>query len=208
MVSTDDRDSERGRPNKVATLIKQYGLEQIGDELEEAWTADGDARRSLRDLADYFNQRLLENVIEREGVRTLDGDVENVYRLLTADDVSSSDRMRVRRTLNREGIDVERLLEDFVSYQAIRSYLQNVRGAEYTENETDKLSSGSTTIQRLRSRTSVVTDEILTRLQNGDDLDVGEFQTLVDVYIICEDCGSRLDVLELLDRGACYCHDA
>lgn len=70
-----------GRRSKVARLIKEYGLQNLGAELEQLWTADED-RRSLRDLATYFNHHLLEQALDEANVQQLDGEVKNMYRLL------------------------------------------------------------------------------------------------------------------------------
>jgi hypothetical protein len=98
----NETDNSSQRRTKVARLIDEHGFGDIGIELERRWTAEGDERMSLRDLADYLNRRLLATAMEEHGMQPLDGEVENVYRLLTANDVSDADRTRVRRRLERE----------------------------------------------------------------------------------------------------------
>ena len=206
MGDADDRPgSGRGRRSKVVRLIEEYGLGSIGDELERRWTADED-RQSLRQLATYFNQRLLERALERVDVRPLDGEVENTYRLLT-DDAQNTDRTRIRRRLERDGLDVEALESDFVTYQAIRTYLRKHRGAEYTPDETDPIEREVTNVQQLRGRVDTVTEGKLEQLRSGGHLDVGSFRTLVDVRVVCEDCNTQFDVVDLLERGRCECSE-
>jgi len=206
MGDADDRPgSGRGRRSKVVRLIEEYGLDSIGDELERRWTADED-RQSLRQLATYFNQRLLERALERVDVRPLDGEVENTYRLLT-DDARNTDRTRIRRRLERDGLDVEALESDFVTYQAIRTYLRKHRGAEYTPDETDPIEREVTNVQQLRGRVDTVTEGKLEQLRSGGHLDVGSFRTLVDVRVVCEDCNTQFDVVDLLERGRCECSE-
>ena len=206
MGDADDRPgSGRGRRSKVVRLIEEYGLDSIGDELERRWTADED-RQSLRQLATYFNQRLLERALERVDVRPLDGEVENTYRLLT-DDARNTDRTRIRRRLERDGLDVEALESDFVTYQAIRTYLRKHRGAEYTPDETDPIEREVTNVQQLRGRVDTVTEGKLEQLRSGGHLDVGSFRTLVDVRVVCEDCNTQFDVVDLLERGHCECSE-
>ncbi|WP_181691907.1 rod-determining factor RdfA [Natronomonas sp. LN261] len=202
----DDEDSSgsgRGRRSKVVRLIEEYDMEELGAELERLWTAEED-RRSLRQLATYFNQRLLRRALERADLRPLDGEVENTYRLLT-EDSGGADKTRIRRRLERDGLDVEALESDFVTYQAIRTYLQKHRGAEYTPDETDPLEREISNIQQLRGRVDSVTEGKLEQLQSGDHLELGAFRTLVDVRIVCEDCNTQFDVVELLERGHCNC---
>lgn len=196
-------ESRRGRRSKVARLIEQYELDSIGAELERLWTAK-ENRRSLRDLATYFNRQLLRRALENADIRPLDGEVENIYRLLTDDD-SGADGTRIRRRLERDGVDVDAIEEDFVTYQAIRTYLKKHRGAEYTPDETDPIEREVANIQQLRGRVDSVTEGKLRQLRNTDQLELGGFRTLVDVQVVCEDCNTQFDVVELLERGHCDC---
>ena len=201
---------ERGdtRPSsKVARLIEEYDLgPSLGDELEARWTSDGDDRLSLRDLAALFNRRLLEAAMSDAGMASVDGDVENLYRLLTADDVSSGMRTEARARLERNGVDVDQLERDFVTYQAIRSYLKDYRGAEYEDiSDADRIENVTNTIQRLRSRLRSVVEGSLDQLRTTGRLTLGEFRLLVDVDVLCEDCGAQYDVFDLLEQGGCDC---
>jgi hypothetical protein len=203
-----DTGSTNGRRGKVARLIEQRSLDGVGDRLERRWTADGDERLSLRDLADVFNRELLRAAMVEAGMQPLDGDVENVYRLLTDDDVSGADQTRIERRLDREGVDVDRLRQEFVTYQAIRTYLKQHRGASYDPDTADQVESGKEHIQRLRGRVRTVTDSKLSQLRQTDDIELGSFRTLVQVNVLCEDCGTQYDVETLLDKGGCDCADS
>ncbi|WP_336135202.1 rod-determining factor RdfA [Natronomonas amylolytica] len=203
-MDSSSESSGRGRRSKVVRLIEEYDLQGIGAELERYWTADED-RRSLRDLADYFNRHLLEAALDSAGVQHLDGETENTYRLLTDDDVSSADRTRVRRRLERDGVDVDELESDFVTYQAIRTYLKDHRGAEYTPDETDPLEREKANAQQLRGRMAAVTEGKLEQLRDGGHLTLGEFRTLAEIRVVCEDCNTQFDLVELLERGGCNC---
>lgn len=66
-----------------------------------------------------------------------EGEVETLYALLTDEDVSDDDRLRARRRLEQDGIDVDALQDEFVSYQTIQRYLQDHRGASSTSEERD-----------------------------------------------------------------------
>lgn len=212
MSGTDDDDETAGNSmnSKVARLIETYSLDpSVGDELEERWTAVGSERESLRTLADRFNKRLLEAAMTTAGLSTLDGEVSNAYRLLTADDVSSGDRTEVRARLSRGGIDLEQLERDFVTYQAIRSYLTSYRGVQYeSRSDTDPIENTVETIQKLQSRLRSVSDTSLEQLRNTDRITVGEQRIIVDVNVLCEDCGTQYELVELLERGGCDCDQA
>jgi len=196
----------RGRPSKVARFIEKYALEGVSEELEHLWTSeDRDERRSLRDLADYFNELLLKAVLVEEGLQLVDGEGDNIYRLLEADDVDTDERIRIERRLEREGIDLDEIRSDFVSYQAVRTYLVEHQGAEYSPQRTDRVENTLESIQRLRSRTETVTEDKLDQLESADKISLGDTRTTVDVRVYCADCDRQFDVGALLERGGCDC---
>jgi len=209
--ATGERDgAEATQPeSKVARLIDAYELgASFGDRLEEAWTADGDQRESLRSLADRFNRRLLQVTMAEAGMSTLDGEVSNLYRLLTDDDVSSGNRTEARRRLEQHGVDIEQLERDFVTYQAIRSYLKEYRGAEYERDTgTTRVEGVVDTIQRLKSRVNSVATKNLEQLRKTDKVTLGEFRLFVEISVFCEDCRTQYGLVDLLQGGGCECGD-
>lgn len=204
MADTDSADRSSGRRGKVARLLAEYGVESLGPELAERWTAEGDDRLSLRALATRFNVRLLETTLSEADTQPLSGDVDTIYRLLTDEDVSTAERTRVRRRLERESIDVDALVDDFVSYQAIRTYLNN-RGVERETTDRPRAERDAETIQRLRGRVVTVTEEKLDRLARDGHISLGDSRVLASVTVLCDDCGTQYEVTELLDRGGCDC---
>lgn len=205
----DDETGERatGPNSKVARVIRDYALVGLGEELEEYWSDDVDERRSLRELAEYVNHELLRSVMERANISPLDGEVENTYRLLTADDVSSGMRTQAEASLEQEGVDLDRLRTDFVSHQAVHTYLTNYRDAEApdTSSDEDQISSSASTIERLKNRLAAVTEKNLRTLRKTDRISLGNFTLFVDVGVFCNDCQTRYDVVELLSAGSCDC---
>jgi hypothetical protein len=200
-MPADDRST-----TKVERLIEQYDLgAAFGDRLEAAWLGESVERRSLRDLADLFNRELLAVAMEEAGMAALDGEVENLYRLLTDDEVSNGMRTDTRRRLDRNGVDVDSLEGDFVSYQAIRSYLKDVREADYDDSPDDRVEKVAESVRRLRSRTVSVSEGNLNQLRKADELALGESRVLVDITVLCEDCGAQYSYDELLERGGCDC---
>jgi len=208
MTESEDAGNEStGRRIKVARLIDEYDLNGLGAELEWRWTADDEDRLSLRALATHFNQHLLRTRMAQAGTQSLDGESENTYRLLTDDDVSDAERTRAVRRLERDGIDVDALRDDFVTYQAIRSYLQRERDAEYVTDGRDRTEAEAQNVQQLRGRITTVTEGKLDQLRKNEDIVLGEYSLFVDINVLCEDCGQRYEVTDLLERGDCDCAD-
>jgi hypothetical protein len=205
-MTSDDNTASRGRRSKVERLLEKYELEGLGDELERYWTANApDERKSLRDLAALFNQRLLEVALVETDTEVLEGEVENTYRLLVDDDVGASDRTRIRRRLERDGIDVDELESDFVSYQAIRTYLKEHRDAEHSNSTESNHEKAIDTLQRLRSRLVNIAEQRLESLRSAGELTLGEFRLIASFRVICEDCGTQQEVMTLIEEGGCDC---
>ncbi|MFD1599760.1 rod-determining factor RdfA [Halobellus rarus] len=199
--TTDNRPS-----SKVARLIAEYDLDGLGDELEARWTGDGVERTSLRDLADYFNERLLEQTLIDAGMNALESDVSTMYQNLTDDEVSTGVRTDTRSRLEQNQIDVDALESDFVSYQAIRSYLTEYRDAEYRRlSDEEKVEKDLQSIQRLMTRTLSVTEERIEKLRETERIDVDAFEVLLDVQVLCQECGEQYSVSEFLENRGCAC---
>lgn len=197
-------DGSPGRPSKVARVIEEYDLQGLGDELEAAWTAPRGERDSLRDLAEEVNRRIVAAVLEREGDRPLPGEIETV-RSAVGGDADGRTTRDVATRLEELGTDPKDLRADFVSYQAVRTYLTSVRDAEYERTEGDPIAATSDRIQRLEGRLRAVTDDQLETLSERGTIQVGDTRVLVSTQVYCEDCGRQFDVEELLDRGGCDC---
>lgn len=206
---SDLTESDRSHTaSKVGRVLVEYDLDDLGETMETRWTGDEEERSSLRELADWLNKHLLEVAMSRAGRQPLDGEVDNVYRLLTGDDVSSGVRTQARNDLKRDGVAIDELERDFVSHQAVHTYLTKYRGARHsspTAADRDRVESVTQAIQRLSHRTLRVTEDNLSTLENTDRLQIGDFDVLVDVTVTCQNCGTRYDVVELLERGHCEC---
>lgn len=206
MTDTDSADASNapGR-TKVGRLIGEYRLDGIGDELERRWTDDSGERDSLRTLADVFNERLLQQAMLDAGMDPIEGEVENVYRLLTDEEVSRGVRTEIETRLDQEGIDVDDLRKDFVTYQAVRTFLKDVRGASYESNSGSSIERAQSSFARLIGRTTAVVEQKLTQLQSAGKLSVGTFRVRTAVTVYCEDCETQYDVSTLLEEGGCEC---
>ncbi|MDS0478608.1 rod-determining factor RdfA [Natrinema sp. 1APR25-10V2] len=203
----NERSTGPGPDPKVLRLIRKYDLEGVGDELEERWTRPED-RTSLRTLADAFNERLLRAALADADVETITDDVSRLYALLDGDAGSRGEQTAARRRLERAGLDVETLTDDFVSYGAIRSYLTGHRNASLPDTDDDSRETDSQAIEGLRQRTVAVTESKLDRLCDTDRLRLGSHRVLADVQVLCEECGRQYDVAALLESGACECYDS
>lgn len=190
---------------KVGKVIDRYSLDGLGDELEARWIGRQGEASSLRDLAEYFNTEVFRSALANTDHHQFGTEIDSLYHLLTDDDVSRGEQTRVRKTLERDGIDVEQLLRDFVTHQAIHTYLTKGRGVEKPTETGDRLDSARQTINRLRSRLVAVTDTTLTNLRETDVITLGAFDVFVEISVHCNDCGTHKNLLQLLTDRGCDC---
>ncbi|WP_247008660.1 rod-determining factor RdfA [Halorientalis litorea] len=206
MTDNGDDGTASGRRSKVGRVIAERELDGLGDELERRWTGDRGERQSLRELADWFNSRVLEAAMAAAGEQVLDGEAANLYDLLTGDEVSGGTRTEAERRLARTGVDVDEVKRDFVSHQAVHTYLTDYRKVEGPSNETERSVDDATeTIQRLRNRTNAVVERTVGALHDADEISVGDFDVFVDVRVSCNDCQRTYGVTDLLRNGGCDC---
>jgi hypothetical protein len=206
-VTAMTESSTPGPQGKVARLLAEHELRGVGEYLADRWTAeDTTERSSLRELADEFNVRLLEAKLVDAGGDPIEGTAESYYEALTGDDVSQGTRTRVRRTLEQAGLDVEQARAQFVSRQAIHTYLTKTRGISNSQATTSNTpSSVRETIDRLRERTRQVTTSRIERLRTAGAVSIGEFRVTVDIQVYCTDCGRQVEVTEFLGSQTCDC---
>jgi hypothetical protein len=203
----DSDGNERSETDsKVGRLIVEYDLDGMAAELERRWLGDGTERQSLRDLADVFNRRLLREAMANAGLSPLEGEVRNLYRLLTDDDVSGGERTRARRSLESDDVDVDSLLRDFVSHQAIHTYLTKYREVSQPSTDPeDKVEKDAETIRKMRNRLAAITTKTLENLSRTERISLGDFTVFVDVRVTCTDCNATYSVSDLLSEGSCEC---
>lgn len=203
-----ESDAQQNRRSKVGLLIEAYGLDGMSIKLAQYWKGEGVERHSLRELANHFNRALVRTAMVDAGLNPLDGEAENTYSLLTEDETTSGARRKVERRLEREGIDVDQLRRDFVSHQAVYTYLTDVCGLNYEPEDRGGDIEGSTeTVQRLVGRMRSVSETVVGGLDQAGRITIGEYDITADVQITCRDCTTQYDLIEFLRRGHCECEE-
>ena len=201
----DSSSSGRSRRSKVERVVAESDMEDIEEELVRRWTADSDERSSLRDLADFFNRQVLQSALEDANVRLLAGETENLYRLLQNDEVTGGNYIKAKRRLEREGIDVDALTDDFVSHQAVHTYLTKHREVTPPSDGSRDVESSRESIERLQARTESVVENTLSSLRAHGDIDLPEFDVFVNIRVTCRNCGRHQTVVDLFEQDGCSC---
>jgi len=187
---------------KVGRTAASYGLDGLNEELSAEW--GGEESVGVRELATRVNRRVLAAAMREAGVSPLDGEPANLLRLLTDDDVPGSRRLDTRRRLEREGVDVDTVLEDTVSHQTVYNHLRDCLGVS-KESDEDRLERRGSTLFALQNRTETVTRETLASLRDGGELEIDGFDVIVDVRVVCESCGRSRELGALIEDRGCEC---
>lgn len=208
IIDMDDIALELNERYKVGKVISKYGLTAFHEELPDRWLGKGREAQSLRELADDLNIAILREAMKSANLEPLDGEVQNTYRLLTGEEVSSGMRTAKRNELEREGIHVDSIERDFVTHQAIYTYLTEVLDvSKQDQDEQDPVEKHSERINRLRSRTEAVSANSIESLVNNDAIEVGDPEVSVTIQVYCHQCNRQYPLSSLLTQGGCDCRD-
>ncbi|MCW8173611.1 hypothetical protein D8S78_23420 [Natrialba swarupiae] len=159
-------------------------------------------RSGYRQLARWLNVTLLRREMDKVGLSTLGDEAESKYDRLREEGTTSSE---VAAMLEREGIDVERLQDDFVSYGVVRTHLLDCLDAEYEKEESSEWEREAIEIARNHAKEKIVSAvrslERKGKLRGGEDITVH-----VDVDLECESCQTRVPLRRAIYRGElCDC---
>ncbi len=191
---------------KLGRTIDQYELVGLDNDLIAYWTGDGEQRFSTRKLATYVNQQVLKASLENANVSFKDGEVENTYRLLTDDEVSSGTRVQTRNELQRDGVPIDDVESNFVSHQTVYNHLTECLDASLeTPSDEERLERSADKLGSLRNRTEVVTTDTVAQLERNDLIEIGDFDVTVSITATCKDCFQEYTIRELLDNRSCDC---
>lgn len=177
---------------KVGRVARRHELDDVHDALHRRWTADGD---SLRDLARWFDCRVLEAALREVGEDPRGPEVRRLYDALPD---AESDRP-VPAPLDRPDLSISRLRRDFVSHQTIHSHLRDC--LQVSRDPSDEALG---TVERLRARTENAAERTL-RSHAREDLALEEFGVDVAVSVTCSACGRTRPLDDLLADRGCRC---
>jgi hypothetical protein len=206
-METGSHTSETTPCCKVGKVLEQYDLEHLDRGLKQRWTRDDGQSASIRELTRELNRELLRTALTNAGVTPIDGEAENLRRIFSDDSVSDNRRVEAKRRLARDGVPVDKLLDDFVSHQTIHNHLRNCQGVSRSEESgaEDRIGTARSTIFGLQSRTETVTEQTLAQLVDNDLLTPDSFDVVVDIQALCEECGRSHGIEQLLSKGSCDC---
>jgi len=193
---------------KLGRAIDRYDLAGLDEELPARWRGDGYEQTSLRSLADRVNEAILDAALAEAEVDRIDDDATHLYQRLTDDSTSRGTRTQLRNQLETEGVDLDTVESSFVSHQTVHSHLTDCLDVSHRDDDrtpAERRRDERQRIRSLQSRTEAVTTDALDRLDRRDDVDLAEFEIMVDVSVLCRECGRQTELARLVDEGGCQC---
>lgn len=192
---------------KVDRVRARYDLQSLDERLKRRYDQGNEV--GVRDLEAYLNRWILRRAMDDAGMVSIDGEAENLHRLLTDDDVSEYARDEARRELERGGVDVDAVLDDFPSYQTVRKHLNECLDVDTSRPDYEpSFKRADERIGRLSTRLKTVTSRVLGRLRDADALAMGEPTVSVHLKVCCGECGRVHQASELLRHRECPCAGA
>lgn len=191
---------------KVGEIVRDSLADGMHEQLRARWIGDGEESQSVRALTRFFNETILECRLGEADVETLEGEVDTLYDHLSGN-TSKGMETQVSRQLERHGVDVDAVVDEFVSHQTIYRHLKNCLGAEKDTSLTDeeRIEHGLERITRLQNRSEVISEDTLEQLQKTDTIALGTYEVLVNFRVTCNECSVHCDFTDLLKRGGCDC---
>ncbi|MFB6108352.1 MAG: rod-determining factor RdfA [Haloplanus sp.] len=198
---------------KVDTLVQRHGLTvpdpgygSVDEFLVARWTgSDGRSAEGYKSLTEWFNKRLLKRRYEAAGRDAVSVHLDRDYEVIVGE--ADVDRDELAADLATDGLDVDDLREEFVSWSTMRHHLKGCLDAEKetrsatTDWETESVAMArERTEEKARSVLSSLASKA--RLPNADRAEVE-----VQVKLTCPECSVRVPFEEAVDRGyVCETH--
>lgn len=186
---------------KIDRVSEKWHLDGMDDQLRDRWATGA----SLRDLETFYNVTVLRSAMQSADMDTLDGEASNLYRLLTDDEVSAGKQVDAESRLKKNGLDPSTVSSDFVSYQTVRTHLNECLSVETTRDTQLPISDARNTVLKLLSRTESVTGRTIERLAKQNSLTITSPSVTVSVRVACSECNDEYTFSQLLARGGCSC---
>lgn len=182
---------------KVCRVLDERDMERYEDRLVDQWQANKPQRKGYRQLTGWLNTMMLRREMDRAGLSTLGNEPESKYERLHDDDETVA--AEVRTDLRNEGIDVEKLDADFVSYGVVRTHIKECLGLDRDVESTDWEKDA---IEYTREHaTGKLENAVRSLVGKGKLSACGDIDVHVTLEVECEGCHSRVPVDRALRRG-------
>jgi hypothetical protein len=140
--------------------------------------------------------------MDRAGLSTLGNEAESKYDRLEDGGATAEE---VTDMLKHEGVAIDELQNDFVSYGVIRTHLKNCLGAEYEPKESTEWERDAIEIARSHADDKI-TSAVQSLINKGKLSADGDVSVHLSVELECERCQTRVPLRRAQRRGTlCTC---
>ena len=190
---------------KIGRVTAEYEVSNVDARLVERWQSGTSVRR----LTEELNKDVVESELDAANVGNVEWSRSPVYEALHTDELSDAEEIEIRRELDRAGVDVEQLSSDLFSHQTVYRHLTQCLDASKDDDRTpdERRETAKDTVHALQQRTEIVSESTIEALQSAGIADLGAVEVLVDLTVVCSDCGRSMDFESAVDDG-CDCPTA
>lgn len=187
---------------KLGRVTAEYELSSVDSWLVEEWQSG----TSVRQLTEELNKDIVASELNTTNIGHVEWSRTPVYEALHTDKLSEAEEVEIQRELDRAGADVEQLASDLVSHQTVYRHLTQCLEASKDDDQTpaERREKAKDTVYAMQHRTEVVTESTLDTLEAAGVTDLGEVEVLVDLQVVCSDCGRSMDFESAIRKG-CDC---
>lgn len=182
---------------KVCRVLADRGLAGYDEKLLDRWLADGSRRMGYRSLAKWLNVTMLRREMDMAGISTLGDEAASKYERLTGADAVADE---VRSALRTEGVPIDGLEADFVSYGVVRTHLVDCLGAEREPDGDGDWEREALEITREHAQRKAG-EAIRSLVNKGELRSRGDLNVLVTLEVECEESHRKIPVERALRRG-------
>jgi len=190
---------------KVDRAAGRYDIEvpggsSVGDALRSRWRGEGGhPEHGYRTLTEWFNKRLLRAAYDEAGRETLGNRVETDYEALTGED--DLVRREVVEHIRADGVDVEAVQADMVSWGTMRTHLKECLDA--TKSRSTAASDWEReSVEMARSFAGEKVESALSALASKGELaGVDRSSVAVEIQLRCEACPTVVPLDVALGQG-------
>jgi len=186
--------------------LPQYN--SVNNALINRWRGeDGYTAQGYRSLAEWFNKRLLYTAYERAGRETLGGRIDSDYEMLIGDNTLAKEELR--DSLISDGVSVDSVVDDMISYGTIRKHIVDCLGEEKKQQSSDT-DWERNSIDLAKSLTKKKCEKALSSLDSKGVVRGAKDSTVeVDILLGCDECQTVVPFAVALQQGyVCEKHSA
>jgi len=195
---------------KIGSVVEKedlhinYDGRDIHEYLVARWVGKEDYPAvGVRKLTDWFNKKLLREVYTSHGRSVTDVRISSEYEAFSGDE--NLKKTELIDDLRADGIDGQKLIDDFVSKSTMRRHLTDCLGISKKEMTPDSETETNWERQRIQFGEDYLksnVEEAIQSLTNKHQLPGGDKAKIdIEVFLSCPHCSTQVRLQTALERG-------